>query len=261
MQSFRSAPIVLVTEQDSAKLDVEGPAGLASWLAGHSYRVVRHHHAAGTQLFAEDDDLEYLCVLSRGWALKYKSLFEGRRQVLDFALPGDVLGFVGERRARHAVEMLTDGEVVSVPRELFGSLAAANPELMLKVVRQLERASTRAHEHMVSIGCRAALSRVSRLLVELVERRTLSSNARHDIEIDAPIRQIHVADALGLRGETVCRALKQLEAANLATFRRGRLRVPDLVKLRGVAETPDAEAHTTRKAIRRGAAPAATAAA
>lgn len=253
MQAFRSSPILLVTGRDATRARSDDAPELARRLTHIHPRVLRCQQAVGAQVFSEDDELGHVYVLARGWALKYKSLFDGRRQVLDFALPGDVLGFVGESHARHAVEMLTDGEVVSIPREIFGALAAANPELMLSVVHQLERATARAYEQMVSIGCRAALSRVSRLLIELAERQAPAGAALHDIDIAAPMKQLHIADALGLRGETVCRALKRLAAANLATFRQGRLQVPDLDALRRVAETPDAQERPVRAAPRRGA--------
>lgn len=241
MQAFRSSPLALVTDTDAIKPIAGDATGLARWLTRHHHRAMRCQMTSGTQVFSEDDEVDHLYVLARGWALKYKSLFDGRRQVLDFALPGDVLGFVGERRARHAVEMLTDGEVVSIPRELFGSFATAHPELTLNLARQFERAATRAHEHMVSIGCRSAMSRVSRLLMELAERHVTAGDLRRNIEIATPIRQLHIADALGLRGETVCRVLKRLAKANIATFRHGLLHIPLLDDLQRVAESPEAE--------------------
>lgn len=168
MQAFRSSSLAFVTDIDAVKPAAEDAAGLARWLTRLHPRAMRYPMACGTHVFSEDDELDHLYFLVRGWALRYKSLFDGHRQVLDFALPGDVLGFVGERRVT-------------------------------------------------------------------------GDASRPNIEIAAPIRQLHIADALGLRGETVCRVLKRLARANIATFRQGFLHIPDLDELRRVAETPDAE--------------------
>ena len=45
-----------------------------------------------------------------GWAFRYKTLEDGRRQILNFLLPGDLLGLQGELLATlpHGVEALTE---------------------------------------------------------------------------------------------------------------------------------------------------------
>lgn len=50
--------------------------------------------APGAHLFLEGAETENLYFFVRGWAMKYKSLLDGRRQILDFVLPGELLGFV-----------------------------------------------------------------------------------------------------------------------------------------------------------------------
>lgn len=202
--------------------------------------ITRCGHAAGGRLFADDESIDRLYVLGRGWALKSKWLIDGRRQILDFALPGDVLGSVGTRRMSYGVEMLTDGEVVVVPRGLFEAIALANPDVALEVCRLNEAAEQRAFERIASISCRSARLRVCRLLVELTERQSGRGPATHDLHLPLPLRQIHIADALGMRIETVCRVLGQLSRSGIACLKSGWLHVADLDALRAEGEREEA---------------------
>lgn len=241
MQELRSQTHVLDADTLMAPAVADDCENLARWLTQHHHRAARLRHSKGTQVFGEGDETSHLFVLVEGWALKYKWLYDGRRQVLDFVLPGDVLGVLNGDRAPHSVEMLTDGEVVSIPRDAFDALAAVSPELPLAVARQMERISSRANDHVVSISCRSAMARVTRLLLELAERLAPTDAAQSPRSFLAPIRQQHIADALGLRIETVCRSLKRLERSGVASFRQGRLRIFDSTALQHLAESDSDE--------------------
>lgn len=199
------------------------------------HEITRHRMARDARLIVEGDDCGYLYVLTKGWALKYKSSVEGRRQIVDFALPGDVLGFIESRPAPYAVDMLTDGEVVAIPRMLFDGAVASRSDFAGHVCRQLEEAETRAYDRIASIGYRSALRRVCQLLLELSGRLDAGCADPSEHDWALPLRQQHFGDALGLRVETVCRALVELRRRGIATLRRGRLRVLDMNAL--VAES------------------------
>ncbi|MFM8680886.1 MAG: Crp/Fnr family transcriptional regulator [Alphaproteobacteria bacterium] len=203
------------------------PALGEDWLSLHFGRALRRRHARGAHLFLEGAETENLYFFLRGWAMKYKSLLDGRRQILDFVLPGEPLGFVAAQRAPYAVEMLCDAETVAVPRRAFDEAFGADPGFARAICRQLEAASTRAHDRMTSIGCRSARTRVCRLLAELVERTLGELPAHGPVSIALPLSQRHIADATALRVETVCRALVQLAEEGVAVVRRGTLRVAD----------------------------------
>jgi CRP-like cAMP-binding protein len=198
-----------------------------AWLATHFARAVRRRLAKGAHLFLEGAETEYLYFFLRGWAMKYKSLLDGRRQILDFVLPGEPLGFVAPQPAPYAVEMLDEAEIVAVSRHAFDELFAADPGFAREMCRQLEAAGARAHDRMTSIGCRSARVRVCRLLLELAARASPDGELAAQATVPMPLSQRHIADATALRVETVCRALVQLHDDGVAALRRGYLRVAD----------------------------------
>jgi CRP-like cAMP-binding protein len=202
-----------------------------AWLATHFARAVRRRLAKGAHLFLEGAESDHLYFFLRGWAMKYKSLLDGRRQILDFVLPGEPLGFVAAQPAPYAVEMLNDAEIVAVSRRAFDDLFASDPAFARAICRELEAAGARAHERMTSIGYRSARVRVCRLLAELAERARTGEDETSSVAVAMPLSQRHIADATALRVETVCRALVQLHDEGIAVLRRGSLRVPDFQAL------------------------------
>ncbi len=82
----------------------------------------------GTTVLLEGTNSAHLYTVLSGWAFRYKMLPDGRRQILNFALPGDLVGSVGRRTAlertaylllhlfRRAEDLgLTDGDKVQFP--------------------------------------------------------------------------------------------------------------------------------------------------
>jgi CRP-like cAMP-binding protein len=79
---------------------------------------------AGSTILVEGTNSPHLYTLLSGWAIKHKSLEDGRRQVLNYALPGDFLGLQGSifESMHHSVEALTGVVLCVFPREKLWTL-------------------------------------------------------------------------------------------------------------------------------------------
>jgi CRP-like cAMP-binding protein len=224
-------PVARAERLPAMRADAPGGDRATDWLTTHFDRALRRRLPAGAQLFHEGAETAHLYVFLRGLAMKYKSLPDGRRQILDFVLPGEPLGFVVARPAPYAIETLSDSEVAAIGRGAFDALIGSDPRFARALCRQFEDAGARAHERMTSISYRSARVRVCQLLAELVDRAE-PNGAPDSVAMAMPLSQRHLADATALRVETVCRMLTQLDEEGIATLRRGQLRVPDMQALR-----------------------------
>jgi CRP-like cAMP-binding protein len=225
--------------QDGAPLPKSEPA-TSAFFDRFQHRTQQQRLGAGATLFAEDDVVDRILVLAAGWAIKSKSLIDGRRQILDFVLPGDVLGSLCGAPTSYAAEMLTSGDVIGVPVGAFVEMSESSPPLALEIARRFEAAELRAYERIAAIGCRSAHLRVCRLLLELATRQVKPGPTIQPLRLACPLRQSHIADALGLRIETVCRVLGRLSRTGIAHLRAGELVIGDLEALRreGERESP-----------------------
>jgi CRP-like cAMP-binding protein len=170
-------------------------------------------------------------TLYAGWAFSWTATPDGRRQILDFHLPGDLV----ERTEDGAeVEALTDASFCILSRERLCEFMGREPGLALSYAEGLTRDRARLRERLTSLGRRDAVGRVAHLLLEVHARlqRRGGGDARGG---PVPLKQAHIADALGLSVEHANRALAVLRKDEVATLNKGRLDILDRTAMEDVA--------------------------
>jgi CRP-like cAMP-binding protein len=187
-------------------------------------------HPKGAELTGNGAPIRPKLVLS-GWAARQRTLSDGRRQILGFALPGDLTtaGWTSAI-ADYDVVALTPLEVIDLAtlREVGGSAidgALARAEL---------QEAARLLDQIVRLGSRSALERTAHLLLELSSRLTaagLTSGGRFPL----PLYQETLADALGLSVVHTNRTLQALRRAGLIKLRLGSATILDSAGLKAVS--------------------------
>jgi CRP-like cAMP-binding protein len=192
-----------------------------------SFRALR----AGESLYFQGDESRYIYLLLDGWAFRYQSLEDGRRQILDFALAGAVFGLPATTTRTHGVEALTPCTFSVFTRDNLFDLLQRVPVLGLRFIEIMAGAEARAYEHLTSVGRRTARERVASLLMELLLRARCVEPAVGTARMMLPLMQPHIADALGLASETVCRSLAAMRKDGVLVLRAQRLEVLDVERL------------------------------
>ena len=167
-------------------------------------------------------------LLVGGWAAEYRLMSDGSRQILNFRLPGDVIGVecLGYEVALHSVSTLTTAEVCRIPRQELLETQREFPMLGSALLLMALREGAMLHEWEISLGRRAALQRLGHLLLETFKRlhiRGLSSGAT----VPFPPTQQDVADCLGLTTPYVNRLLRGLQDCGLVSVAKRRLTIHD----------------------------------
>lgn len=203
------------------------PSGALHAIAASKYgdRRIR----PGEDLFAPGDACDMIYNLVDGWVIRYNLLADGRRQILDFALPGSVLGFHGPAGSPigHGAQALTDVVVCAIPLKALGRLCGQYPEVGLQLASAVAREQNLAFAHLTSIGRQSARERVAQLLLELFVRYRMRWPGHRVEEMRLPLTQEHIGDATGLTGVHVSRVLKDLKANGILTFSYQRLFILD----------------------------------
>jgi CRP-like cAMP-binding protein len=157
-------------------------------------------------------------TLFEGWAFKYQALEDGRRQIIDFLLPGDILGLHSSFNggARHGVCTITKVRVCPLPTESFSALVSTQAGLTRGLVDTLLIDERRADRRLLLIGQQTASERVCFLLLDLRDRLR-ARGAGSATECEMPLTYEQMADALGLGRSPVARSLAELRAWGWAT--------------------------------------------
>ncbi|WP_211856000.1 Crp/Fnr family transcriptional regulator [Plastoroseomonas hellenica] len=191
---------------------------------------------AGAVILAEGEASDRLFTLLSGWAFRFMTLSDGRRQILNILLPGDLIGLQGELMAAstHGVETLTDVSLCVFARDSLWTFYRDHPSLALDVTWLAAHEERIVDEAVLSVGRRTALERIAALLVHIHKRATGAGLAREG-SVPFPLTQIHVADALGLSPVHTNRVLQRLRRNGLVRLEGGRLAIGDLSALQRVA--------------------------
>ena len=188
----------------------------------------------------QGEDREVVCVLLSGWAFRYQTLPDGKRQILDFIFAGALIGFGSGNANPYGVETVTNCSVATLPHGQFRRLLTTCPTLAVQVVESVSDSEMRAHEHMTSLGRRSARERIAALIVELTSRAQCKELGMRKYSIDLPVTQIMIGDALGLSNEHVCRILGKLANDGVIEINHHTLKVLDQTTLaREAGANPD----------------------
>ena len=177
--------------------------------------------------------------LLEGWVALYILLEDGRRQIVQFALPGAVLGVLPSKRAQatFGAQALTNVVVSVIPDSVLTSHTRADPEIAMRLARTLARDCSMAYDHMTSIGRRSARERIAHLLLELFTRYRAQWPGTRIEEMELPLTQEQIGDATGLTFVHVNRVLSILRKERIVEFHYRRLRIVDpdrLIEVAGV---------------------------
>lgn len=208
--------------------DFEALEGLQS-----TTRLVRHNR----EIIIQGRRYDALQVMVEGISVRYRILRDGRRQVLDIALPGDLIGFPAcfFESAPYSISALTDTELACIPFRALAGLPDKHPRLAAAVVWSFAADAAIYLEHLTDVGRRTALERVAHFLLELLVR--FQSIGRGDAcSFPMPLTQELLADALGLSVPHVNRTLRQLREDDLVRIEAHRVIVNDVEALSALAD-------------------------
>lgn len=174
----------------------------------------------GASFLREGMRSEHLYTVLSGWAFRYKMLDDGRRQILNFALPADMVGLQGAlmREMEHSVEALTPLTLCVFPRQKMWDLYSRVPSLAFDITWLAAREEQLIDEHLVSVGRRSAIERTAYLLLHLYVRADEAGLVR-DNSIQFPFTQQHLADTLGMSLVHTNKTLKRLLASNAVRWK------------------------------------------
>lgn len=153
----------------------------------------------GASIVAEGAHSAHLYTVLSGWAFRFKTLSDGRRQILNYLLPGDLVGLQGTviGEMEHSVEALSPLVLCVFQRDRLNELFRNHPGLGYDITWLAAREERMLDEHILSLGRRTALERAAYLIAFLYHRGEHVGLGK-DGQIDLPLTQQHVADTLGL---------------------------------------------------------------
>ena len=199
----------------------------------------------GASVLCEGTRTPHLYTVLDGWGFRYKLLSDGRRQIVNYVMPGDLVGLQGALmdEMQHSIETLSPMTLCVFERGELMSLYRNHAELAYDVTWLASREECMLDENLLSIGRRSALERLAYLVAFLVGRAKTSGLISDNAVPRLAITQQHVADTLGLSLVHTNKTVRKLSERKLLRWRDGGCEVLDVDGLINLARW---EAQETR---------------
>ena len=187
---------------------------------------------AREDVIAQGDRTGGVKLLLEGFACRYKTLEDGRRQIVAYFVPGDLcdLRVFILKRMDHSIGAIAPSRVATISPDNVLKLMHNHPTLTRALwwSTLVEEAITR--EWIVNVGTRNARERLAHLFCELLYRfRAVGLN--EGLSCTLPLTQVELAETLGLSSVHVNRTLQELRRRKLITLNGGTLTIQNLREL------------------------------
>lgn len=191
---------------------------------------------AASLILRAGESASRMFTLYEGWAFRFTLMSDGRRQILGFLLPGDMISLRGLfRQMTFSVQALSDVKLCAFDADDFRD-AMKNSPLRERLVQRLILDAAAADAQIAVLGRRTAVQRIAHMFLDLACRlRDRGLAGGDDGDMALPLRQKHIGDVLGLSGVHVSRTLALLRDRGAIAFGRSGIVLNDRATLRGLA--------------------------
>ena len=233
-----------VTKLDrSIRLDATDMSALEHLL---SRRVVAKK---AKDIIVEGYKYRVLHIVERGFAIRYKLLHSGKRQIVNVIMPGDIIGFPAcfYEYAVFSVTAISEMSLHRVPLDDFVELCLSRARIATALLWFAAREAAIYAEHIADAGRREPLERLAHFVLEMLTRLQAIGAASEDSFV-MPLSQEGVGDVIGLSGPHVNRMLAELKREGLIAMSGPEVKVLDRAALQILGEFHPA--YLTRTRIR-----------
>ncbi|MBL6932760.1 MAG: cyclic nucleotide-binding domain-containing protein [Rhodospirillales bacterium] len=186
-------------------------------------------------LFLRGEPAEHIYLLLDGWVKVYRDTPEGEQTVIGILKPGETVAeaaiFLG-RDYPASAEVVSDARLLELPSDSLLTLLREDGELGIRMLGTLSQRLRGLVLHIEQIQARSTPQRLGEFLL------SLSSEKEGAVTLDLPYDKSLVAARLGMKPESLSRALAKLRSYGVTTNGH-QVELSDIAALRTFCITND----------------------
>lgn len=191
--------------------------------------------AKDAYVFHQKDAATHVHWVRRGLLRLYKTLANGKRQIVGFAFPGEFVDLAAEHQYRISAQAVVETELRSMPRARFKSAAQADAQFAYHLFVSVAKRLAHTSDLTLTVGQRSAEASLAAFLIEMHERTAMGDPDTCDLFL--PMPRSDIADYLGLTPETISRLFTRFTQQGLiATCKRRGVSLLSLGALQRLAQ-------------------------
>lgn len=191
-------------------------------------------YAPKDALMREGEHSETVFNITTGMVRLSRTLPDGQRQIVGFAVPGDFLGLDLNDHVHFSAEAVTHVSACRFQRSAFVEFVDARPRVMKRLQELTAHELSHAQDHMVILGRKNADGKLAAFLINLRDR--LARIEHVVVNVPLAMTRQDIADYLGLTIETVSRTLSKFAKQKLIVITPDGVHLLNEEKLRIMGE-------------------------
>lgn len=183
---------------------------------------------AGQSLYSQGDRFDTIYAVRSGTFKTTLMTRDGREQVSNFHMAGEVMGMDGLAQGRHAsaATALEDAEICAIPYPRLIEVAAGNANMQQALTRLMSREIVREHSLMLLLGSMNAEERLAAFLLNISQRQ--KARGYSPTEFNLRMSRAEIGSYLGMKLETVSRTFSAFQQKGLLEVDKKRVRILDM---------------------------------
>ena len=139
-------------------------------------RLNEFTYKKGTEIYGEGERAVYVYQVKEGVVRSYKLLSDGRRQISEFHLVGDIFGLTSSEYHRFTTEAVIDTTLCLIEWKSLETRARTDGPVARNLLSMTARDLKHAEDRLLLLGRKDALERVAAFLIEMDKRLALPAS-------------------------------------------------------------------------------------
>ena len=188
-------------------------------------------------IFNANDKIDGLYAVKSGSLKTSISNQDGQEQILEFHLPGDMLGFDAFNTGVHTCNAtaLEDTLLCKIPIDIFDNLCEQLPGLRRELRHQVGKEIAHNQSLLLSLGQQKTNERLATFLLTMSEHYHARGFSRKEFVI--PMSRQDLSNYLGMALETLSRIISRMTESGIIKIDHHVVVISDLEELRKLAHT------------------------
>jgi CRP/FNR family transcriptional regulator len=188
-------------------------------------------------LFSSNDKIDGIYAVKSGSIKSAISNLDGQEQVLEFHLPGDMLGFDAFNSGIHTCDAtaLEDTFLCKIPIDTFDDLCERLPGLRRELRHQVGKEIAHNQSLLLSLGQQQTDERLATFLLKISEH--YQSRGFSNKEFVIPMSRQDLSNYLGMAVETLSRVISRMTETGLIKIDRRMVVISNIDKLHKLAHS------------------------
>jgi len=186
-------------------------------------------------LFMSGDKRTHIYQVLEGVVGVYQMLSDGRRQIVSFCYPGDLIGVVDQENSLQHAEALCKSRVRCIPVKTIETLISSEPGFGQALLATVASELAETRDQLLSLGRKSAAEKLATFLLRISHRN--AKVGENETQLYLPMTRAEIGDYLGLTIETVSRNMTRLRVAGVIRLEsKSKVQILDREKLEELAD-------------------------